>query len=75
MTIKELKDLLNNLPSIYDNYIITTEDGYQGFDGDIIINDALNINLYVFQKGYILFLHIFHLDLKLPLLQSLIFVI
>lgn len=43
MTIKELKDLLNNLPSIYDNYIITTEDGYQGFDGDIIINDALKI--------------------------------
>lgn len=43
MTIKELKNLLNNLPSTYDNYIIVTEEGYQGFDGDIIINDALKI--------------------------------
>lgn len=43
MTIKELKDLLNNLPSIYDNYMITTEDGYQQFDGDIIINDTFKI--------------------------------
>jgi len=43
MTIKELKNLLDNLPSTYDNYTIVTEEGYQGFDGDIIINDALKI--------------------------------
>ena len=43
MTIKELKDLLDNLSSIYDNYTIVTEEGHQKFDGDIIINDALKI--------------------------------
>lgn len=43
MTIKDLKNLLNNLPSIYDNYTVVTEEGYQGFDGDIIINDTFKI--------------------------------
>ena len=43
MTVKELKNLLDNLSSVYDNYIVVTEDGYQQFDGDIIINDALKI--------------------------------
>lgn len=43
MTIKELKDLLDSLPSAYDNYRVVTEEGYQGFDGVIIINDAFKI--------------------------------
>ena len=41
MTVKEFKNLLDKLPSTYDNYIIVTEEGYQGFDGDIIIDVAL----------------------------------
>ena len=47
MTIKELKELLENLSSEYDNYKVMTEEGYQGFDGEIFINNELkevNIN-------------------------------
>lgn len=41
MTIKELKELLKNLPPECDNYKVTTEEGYQGFDGEIFIHDKL----------------------------------
>ena len=46
MTVKEFKNLLDKLPSTYDNYIVVTEEGHQGFDGYIIIDiDLKKINI------------------------------
>ena len=46
MTVRELKKLLGRLSSEQDDYIVTTENGHQGFDGEIYVdNEAGKINI------------------------------
>lgn len=46
MTVRELKKLLDGLSPEQDNYMVTTENGYQGFDGEVYIDEeAKKINI------------------------------
>lgn len=46
MTVGELKKLLNHLSPEQDSYIVTTENGYQGFDGEVYVDEeAGKINI------------------------------
>lgn len=39
MTVKELKEILEQIPPDKEDYTITTEVGLKGFDGEVFIND------------------------------------
>lgn len=39
MTIKELKKVLEQIPSDKEDYVILTEHGWRGFSGEIFIDD------------------------------------
>lgn len=39
MTVKELRKILEQIPSDKEDYVILTESGYKGFSGEIFIDD------------------------------------
>lgn len=46
MTVKELKKILEQISSDKDDYIVTSDCGFRGFDGEIFIdNDRKEVNI------------------------------
>lgn len=39
MTVKELKEILDQIPSDKEDYVILTESGCKGFSGEIFIDE------------------------------------